>query len=68
MVAFHPPQRTQMLQCPAHHAGYRGYCFQHHCTMTVAIGKKRIGKESQKSDESAGNAVTGVPWRVMALK
>jgi hypothetical protein len=42
-----------MLQGAANHARYRCNGFQHNCSMAISPGKKLIGKEAQKFDESS---------------
>ena len=68
VIAFHPAQRTKMLQGTTDHARYRRNGFEHNRAMTIPPGEKPVGKKAQKFDEPKSNPVGYNIWSMVLLR
>jgi len=64
-IAYHAPQRPQMLQGAADHAWHGSDRFQHDRPMAVSTGEECVGEEPQKPGEPLRNVIGEIPGRAV---
>ena len=60
MIVLHLPERSQVLDRRADHAGHACDGLEHHGAVAIALGEEGIGAEAQQLGEAERDAVGSV--------